>query len=89
MAEERPTDAWLIKYEDPDRADEVFSGYGAGQGARARFADISTSWNATLFRSVTDNFSVPLKQRRDKVWCSTWEAWLTEEEHKETHRVPA
>lgn len=49
-------DYWLIRFNDPDRTSESFSGAGAEEAARQRFKEVSASWNATLFRSVDSNW---------------------------------
>lgn len=56
-------EAFLIHFEDSERTDEHFSGYGAREGAIKRYAQISISWNASLFQRIKTNW---LEAQRDK-----------------------
>lgn len=44
---------WILKYDDPDRPDEVFVGEGAFQSAQKRYTEVKGSWTVTLFRSTS------------------------------------
>lgn len=44
--------AWMIWYEDRDRAPEVFSGLGAAIFARERYRVASFAWNCHLFEKI-------------------------------------
>ena len=48
--------AFIIKYEDNEVEDEIFSGYGAEEGALKRFEQLSLNWNCSLFQLIKQNF---------------------------------
>ncbi len=43
---------WLIHFDDAEMGPEIFTGEGAEEGARARFARLLESWNCHLFCNV-------------------------------------
>lgn len=49
---------WVIKYEDAEVNDEVFSGNGAESAARERFKIQSDSWNCWLLADVDCSFPI-------------------------------
>jgi hypothetical protein len=53
--------AYIIRFEDPDCRDELFTGDGAKDAALYRYMQISDSWNAHLFVKVDSNH--PSKHR--------------------------
>lgn len=44
--------AWIIKFEDADIADDVFVGEGAEEAARRAFQSRSMNWNCHLFAPI-------------------------------------
>lgn len=47
--------AFIIRYDDADRHDEVFVGHGAEEAVRLRWEQIGHNWNAHLFRKIRGN----------------------------------
>lgn len=47
--------AYIIRYDDTDRADEFFAMTGARDGALARYRQISGNWNAHLYVKIDSN----------------------------------
>lgn len=45
---------FLIVFEDRDVAPECFGGEQAEEGARDRFEQVLTNWNASLFQRIDD-----------------------------------
>lgn len=45
---------FMIVFDDRDVPPEVFGGEQAEQGARARFEQVLTNWNANLFQRIDD-----------------------------------
>lgn len=56
MEKEREDEAFLIHFEDAERTNEMFGGFGAREGALKRYAEISQSWNATLYQRIKINW---------------------------------
>lgn len=52
MNDDDENDVWLIFFEDADQPPEIFSGEGAKEAARRRFADVRQAWSCHLFRRV-------------------------------------
>lgn len=51
--------AWIIVFEDRDREQEVFTGFGARDAAQRRYDQVTASWNAHLFERVRS--ALPLR----------------------------
>lgn len=47
--------AFIIRYDDADREDELLVGDGAEEAAMKRWEQISVNWNAHLFRKIRGN----------------------------------
>lgn len=45
---------FMIVFDDRDVSPEVFGGEQAEEGARARFEQVLTNWNANLFQRIDD-----------------------------------
>lgn len=54
----RSEQAYMIVFDDADEKPETFYGLGAQQAALSRWAQISLSWNAHLFRRIGTNYRV-------------------------------
>ena len=51
--------AWIIHYEDRDREQEVFVGFGAREAAQRRYEQVTVTWNAHLFERVKSALPAP------------------------------
>jgi hypothetical protein len=57
MREFEPTNpVWIIIYEDADVPNSIFVGPDAEQNAADVYEKISNSWNASMFKQVSQNF---------------------------------
>jgi len=63
--------AWIIRYDDGDRGDELFAGFGAAEAARKRFDMLTSNWNVHLFKRV-DGLAEELSRLVAKAAGTTW-----------------
>lgn len=47
-----PSENWIIKFEDPDKCDLTFTGYGAQRAARTAFQRAGDQWSCRLFAEI-------------------------------------
>ena len=54
---DRPRDAYILWYEDPDQPQEMFTGHGAVDAAYRRYQQQRGSWSCHLFQCVLSSVS--------------------------------